>query len=221
MAQQVVAAPLVEGSAYATCKLTLVNTGRSDSVIKVHPAEHLSEKIFLDNTQGIERWQAIERLMQGYAKRGTMVAKPVEYHQFPDLKTVVITEDDIPTVELEGTVFAAPVVEKRIADMPAPLPQGVVALENRVAGLEKSLSTTNELLTRLVLQLPAPSPAVAPAPAQQPAFIAKMESEIEAEIDKELTETPNVPVSELNCCGKTFKNKNGLTGHKYSKHGGK
>ena len=79
MAQQVVAAAPETGKEYKTCKLVLVNSGRSDSVLKIRPAQHAAEKIFLDNTQGIERWEAIQRLMQNNAKRGTMVSRPVEY----------------------------------------------------------------------------------------------------------------------------------------------
>ena len=158
MAQQVVAAAPEEGVEYKTCKMTLVNSGRSDSVIKIRPAQHTAEKIFLDNTQGIERWQAIERLMQSYAKRGTVVAKPVEYHQFPDLKTVIITEDDIPIVEIEGVVLAAPPVVKQIAEVPQ-LPPSMVGLEQRVGKIEQTLSDTNALLTRIALSLPQAAPA--------------------------------------------------------------
>ena len=164
MAQQVVAAAPGEGVAYKTCKLTLVNTGRSDSVIKIRPAQHAVEKIFLDNTQGIERWEAIQRLMQGYAKRGTMVSKPVEFHQFPDLKTVVITEDDIPTVELEGAVLTAPAVVKRIGDV-VQLPPAMTALENRITKIEQTMGDTNALLARIALSLPQTAAPVAPAAA--------------------------------------------------------
>lgn len=159
MAQQVVAAAPEEGQTYKTCKLTLVNTGRSDSVIKIRPAQHEAEKIFLDNTQGIERWEAIQRLMQGYARRGTMVSKPVEYHQFPDLKTVAISEEDIPTVELEGAVFTAPAEKKRIGDLAAQMPANATVLEARVGRLESTVAQNNELLSRLIARMPAPAAA--------------------------------------------------------------
>ena len=154
MGQQVVAAAVDPAVKYKTCKIVLVHTGTSDSVIKVYPAEHESEKLFLDNTPSIERWQAIERLMQGYAKRGTVVAKPVAFHAFPDLKTVVISEEDIPVVELEGAILTKPVEVKRAGDVPHLLP-GMIALENRVGKLEQAIGETNSLLARIASALPA------------------------------------------------------------------
>ena len=164
MAQQVVAAAPETGKEYKTCKLVLVNSGRSDSVLKIRPAQHAAEKIFLDNTQGIERWEAIQRLMQNSAKRGTMVSRPVEYCTFPDLKTIVITEEDIPMVELEGAIFVAPPEVKSIGDIPT-LPPSMVALESRVNKIEQAISETNALLTKIALALPTVQPEnVGPEP---------------------------------------------------------
>lgn len=97
-----------------TCKLTIVTPGSSDRVIKVFPAEHEAEKIFLDNTPGIERWKEIERLMFQYAPRGERVPPPVAYHSSAkNLVTPEIGEHDIPVVNLDGAYLKAPAVAQR------------------------------------------------------------------------------------------------------------
>src|SRR3990167_6034416 len=98
-----------------TCLITLVVPGSSDQVIKVFPAKHEKEKIWLDNARGIERWEAVERLLNNYAERGTRVPKPAKWHSdnkqmlVPDLKL-----EDIPLVRLDGAVLEAPPEEQVI-----------------------------------------------------------------------------------------------------------
>lgn len=117
-----------------TCKLTIVTPGSSDRVIKIHPAEHDAEKIFLDNTPGIERWKEIERLCFQYAPRGERVPAPVPYHSSAkNLVTPEITEADIPLVNLDGAFLKAPPADERYVK-PVKLPND--AINERIDKLE-------------------------------------------------------------------------------------
>ena len=97
------------------CIITLVAPGRSDSLIKVYPAEHKEEKIWLDNTPGIERWDMIKRMMQLHASRFSPIAEPIPYcSDTKDLKTITLRQSDIPVVKLENFVLPAPAMEEKI-----------------------------------------------------------------------------------------------------------
>ena len=129
------------------CKITIVQPGLSARVIYVTPAEHGSEKIWLDNTPGIERWETVKRLMQQHASRFAPVYEPVPYCNDPkDLKTITLTEAEIPTVELENFVLPAPRVEKVSLTAPAETPK---LADERIARLEESVSKLAELVTTL------------------------------------------------------------------------
>jgi len=97
------------------CKVTIVTPGLSDAVIKIFPAEHTSEKVWLDHGPGIERWKVIKRLMQQFAPRNEAIPDPIKYH--PSIKNLVstdVTEDKIPVVKLQGGAF----LKKPIDDRP-------------------------------------------------------------------------------------------------------
>lgn len=179
-----------------TCRITIVTPGSSDRVIKVHPAQHDSEKIWLDNARGIERWSEVERFLFSFATRGAAIPKPLAYHSSSkDLRTIEITEDDIPTVHLEGAVLQAPPEEKRVD----PLEQVKLnpSVENMRLRMNEMERTQNEILSILKSNL-------APASAPAPSFISP---------------TPPLAVvsSGVPCqhegCGKMFKNQNGLRLH--------
>lgn len=95
------------------CLLTLVTPGTSDRVMKVFPANGKSEKIWLDNARGIERWEEVKRFLFNHAVRGTRVPEPQLYCSDPyDLKTRTLSEEDIPVCKLEdGYVFEVHIEE--------------------------------------------------------------------------------------------------------------
>lgn len=86
-----------------TCRVALVNPGFSDSVIKIHPAEHIRETVLLDRMPGMERWKDIKRILDQYGPRNRRIPSPVPLHSDPKNTTVpTVTEEEIPVVELEG-----------------------------------------------------------------------------------------------------------------------
>lgn len=190
---QQVTAEAQDGQQYKTCRVILVTPGISDSVIKIFPAEHDTEKIWLDNTQHIERWDAIQRAMQNYARRGTAVGKPVRYHSDNrDLRTISITEEDIPTVTLDGVVIKAPPATTVSAEDLSKLNPANVDITRRVEGLEGKLSKILDLLER---NQPAPAAPI-----------------------KQVNEAAAAPVSaadSFTCaeCGNDFKSKQLLKMH--------
>ena len=92
---------------YVKCRITLVNPGSSDSVIDVFPAEVSEEKIWLDNTPGIERWQVVQRILDNYAEKGTRVPKPAKWHNDGKFNKPDLNEEDIPLVRLDGAILKA------------------------------------------------------------------------------------------------------------------
>ncbi len=95
------------------CRITLVTPGQSDRMIKIFPSEHTEEKIWLDNTPGIERWEMIQRMIQLHASRFSPVPEPKPWHDNPkDLKTVTLKENEIPLVKLENFILPEPPKEK-------------------------------------------------------------------------------------------------------------
>ena len=105
--------PVAIEKEYKKCRITLVTPGSSDRVIDVWPAEKEKEKIWLDNAPGIERWEAVERLLNQFAERGTRVPKPAPYHDDGKFNRPTLDEKDIPLVRLQGAVLEAlPEAEK-------------------------------------------------------------------------------------------------------------
>lgn len=92
-----------------TCLVTLVSAGSSDRVLKIYPADHDEEKIWLETRPAIDRWEEVRRLMMLHCERGRAVPNPVPYHEsVDDLVTPSITDADIPVCKLEGAVLTIP-----------------------------------------------------------------------------------------------------------------
>lgn len=137
-----------------TCLITLVNPGRSDSVIKVFPAQHEKEKIWLDNARGIERWEAVERLLQNHAERGKAVPKPAPWHSDPkELRVPDLDPKDIPLVRLEGAILAAPPEEAKIDYTKTLQPAAVQA--KRIESLEAMVGSLAQAVSSLTTELQA------------------------------------------------------------------
>lgn len=192
-----------EAVQHKTCRLTIVDQGMSDRVIKIYPAEHETEKVWLTNTPGIERWQEIQRVINLHAERGKPVPKAVSYHaSTEDLRTVNITEADIPTVKLEGYVLPAPKGHEALPANYKPS-VGPQALQQRVEALEASVNSIAKGVEMLLAgQKPIPeAPPAPPAP-----------------------QAPPAPTSEaVDCpkCAREFKNMRALDTHSRSCKGDK
>ncbi len=128
------------------CLLTLVVPGGSDQVIKIFPAEHKSEKIFLDNTPGIERWEMIKRMINNFSDRNRPAAKPRPYHSDPkNLRERDLRDEDIETAVLQGALLKAPPTERRlVSNQPVQVQnketeQRFTAIETRVDNLVEAI----------------------------------------------------------------------------------
>ena len=176
-----------------TCKITLANQGNSDKVLKVYPAEHEAEKIWLDNANGIARWEAVKRLLNQYAPRGEAVPNPVAYHEGTDLKTVVISEADIPVIRLEGAVFKKPVEDAPIGEKQVKLNPSVENLQLRMERMENNIGQ----LVAAIQVLTQPK--------------ATIQTEAQGTVPPaSVNESVRVPCG---LCGKTFKNNAGAAMH--------
>ena len=158
---------------YKTCKVTIVAHGTSDKVIKIFPAEHEKEKIWLNERPGIERWNEVKRFMNNYAERGSRTLEPIRYHSPGNTSIVEIEEKDIPIVKLEaGYVFEKPKEEEKPAPPKpvdaAPVATGNAVLENRVTNLEGLVSQIAVGMNVLLQNANKPAPVIA-APAVMPA----------------------------------------------------
>ena len=144
-----------------TCRITVVNQGLSDTVIKVHPSEHESELVWLDNTQGIERWEAIRRFMYQYAKRGTAIPRPVPLCKSKNLAVVDLQEHEIPIVELEqGFFLKAPPEVQRITRTELPKIPTDPEIEKRVSSIEKGMDEIKGLVGAIAERLDRARPEV-------------------------------------------------------------
>ena len=135
------------------CTLTIVEPGMPDRVIKIHPAAHETEKIWLDNRPGIERWAAVQQLLRQFCPRGRYVPDPAYWHQPgarpEDINTSTLKVEDIPVAMLEGAIFE-PLAPKEHVSMPRSADLVKTAqenkdrmerLENRVDRLTSSIET--------------------------------------------------------------------------------
>ena len=133
-----------------TCKLTIVTPGHSDKVMNIRPADAPEETVWTDHQPGIERLAAIQRFLQMSAKRGTAVPPAAAYHNGKDLRTVVLEEADIPTVELEpGLVFETLKPEPTIAQFPARLDPTANGLQKQIDEMNAGLAETRKLVEGL------------------------------------------------------------------------
>lgn len=185
----------MEMNGLKTCKLTIVNMGASDRVLKVYPAEHEVEKIWLSNTQGIERWEAVKRFLFNYAEKGTRVPTPVPYHaDASDLKTVTLKEEDIPIVKLsDGAVLKAPPPEPVMPEIKPPKSEDMAAMETRMSGLESAISQLSLAISGMVLQ--------------------NKTQNVVATVNNEPKQTAT-----CSKCNETFKDTRGLGAHTRAKH---
>jgi hypothetical protein len=143
-------APVNANKEYKTCKVTIVTPGSSDQVIKIFPADHDHEKVWLDHRPGIERWESIKRLMTQFAPRGERVPEPVAYHSSSkNLLVPEISESDIPVVKLEGAVFEALPAAQTLADLPPNLNPLPSVMNERMAKLEAAVENISFALERL------------------------------------------------------------------------
>ena len=131
------------------CRITLVTPGSSDRVIDVFPAGVEKEKIWLDNTRGIERWEAVERYLNQFALRGTRVPKPMPWHSDPkQMLKPDLEEKDIPLVQLEAPLPPPPVEEKiDYTRFMNKTPQDQSNRINSLEGMVQSLATAVSNLT--------------------------------------------------------------------------
>lgn len=142
-----------------TCTITLVTPGSSDRLIKVFPAEHDTEKIWLDNTQGIERWEVVERLLNNFAERGTRVAKPVPYHSSTkDLARPDLDLNNVPTVRLDGAILKGPPPVEKI-DYSKLNTSNTTELSNKIDRLESVVSQLSQALSNIAIANTAPKAA--------------------------------------------------------------
>lgn len=180
-----------------TCRVIIVQPGISDKVLKVHPSEHEAEKIWLDNTQGIERWEAVKRFMFQFAKRGTAIPNPVPFCKSKNLAVADLQEHEIPIVELEDGVFLkAPPKVERLSRTELPKPVSDPEMDKRVSGLEKGLETLTALVSGIAERLNKAGQIAAQAQAA------------------------SGPSHQLKCddCDRTFATKLALGSHKYRSH---
>lgn len=185
----------METATQYTCRITLVNPGLSDSVIKVWPAEHESEKIWLNEVRGIERWEMIQRNINVYAERGTRVPKPEPYHKDPkNLVHMTLQEQDIPLVRLDGWVLPAPPPPENIPIYKNNT-NNMLEVDKRLNQLENTLGSLAQALSSLTTLKEPPKPT--------------QNSNEKA--------TAAVP-SSFECCGKNFKEEWRLKSHRTKMH---
>lgn len=146
---------------YKKCRITIVTPGSSDRVIDVYPATHEKEKIWLDNTPGIERWGAVDRQLNAEAERGTRVPKPAPWHSDGKFARPDLNEEDIPLVRLsEGCVFKVLMPPEPVPVKP-PINQADVDARFQAQNSKiDALSTAISNLTTALQQKPAVTESV-------------------------------------------------------------
>jgi hypothetical protein len=125
-----------------TCRITIVEPGKSDSVIKVFPAYHKEEKIWIDNNNGRERLEAIRDFCKKYGPSFGVLPEPLYYHPGNTRDTNTNFEKEIPIITLaaEDMVLPAPpIINTKLPDIKSPM-------EERIDRLERVLSKTLEAL---------------------------------------------------------------------------
>ncbi len=199
-------APKAEAQTY-TCLITVVEAGKSDAVLKVSPATAKAEKVWLTNRPGVERFEAIMRFLNQYARRGTRVPQPAPYHSDPKNSSKPdLTEDQIPVVNLEeGVIFEV------MAEVKPPVPEAKLdlskdAADARIANLEANMAALASQNAELMAMLRKATGQAAEVP-----VIAKPSAE-----DTEAL-AGGVICPEAGC-GKSFKNDIGLRFHRGKFH---
>lgn len=140
---------------YKVCILTIVQPGLPDSYIRIYPADHEREKIWLDHQPGHERWAAVKQLMTRFCPRGKYVPEPAYAHpptgKQEDLNIVLTKPEEAPLVELDGAVLSAP-PDKEHATRSRPDQAAKQSVE-RIDNLEKKVDGLTESVTTLVQAL--------------------------------------------------------------------
>jgi hypothetical protein len=162
-----------ENVQHKTCLVTVVEPGLPDRVIKIYPANHESEKIWLDTRPGIERWEAVKLFMRNHCPKGKYVPDASYWHQpgapREDINTPILTPDKIPVVHVEGAVFEAPPPKERVK-YPNPLAMEQSkqqAMDDTKRQIEQLQQMVVSLAARVVAQ-PAVAVAAAPSPEAAP-----------------------------------------------------
>lgn len=175
---------------YHTCRLTVVQDGLSDSVIKIYPAMMKDGKVWTGRVRHKEWWDMVQENLKRYVQRGTYFQPPAPYHNDPkNLRDVTLTEDKIPLVKLEGWVLPNLPPED-----PTPVftndSGNLLQMNKRIEKLEGSITELVAALTRN---------------AQQPTVA---QHTIEVSHQK----------TYLECCGMSFKDSRGIAAHRRAKH---
>ena len=140
------------GEKYKTCLITIVQPGLPDSVLRVYPADHETEKIWLDRRPGIERWESIKQLMQRFCPRGKYVPEPAYWHaptgKQEDLNVLILKPEDIPVIQLDGAVLSAPPADDKISR--PRYDDAAKASKEKIENLEKQVGKLTEALDKIV-----------------------------------------------------------------------
>ncbi len=148
------------------CTLTLVNGGMPDSVLRISPADHSEEKVWLDRQPGVERWAAIQALMQRYCPRGAYVPKPAFWHPVSskqeDLSVPILKPEDIPHIHLDGAILSAPPIKETVTRPKTD--EATEATKARIAQLEGTVLGLTELVKTAVGALKEKQAEVVSAP---------------------------------------------------------
>lgn len=129
-----------------TCRVTVVEPGKPDAIIKITPARHKEEKVWLDNQPGRERWEAIKRMMDNYGPKFGKIPEPVPTHtDMRDLRSSDLVEENVPVVTLNEFTFEAPPTEAQETPLMA-------ETDKRIENLETTLNTLTKLVTKLVTE---------------------------------------------------------------------
>ncbi len=202
MSAQVTDAPAATAEKLETCFVTIVNPGRSDSVIKVYPARHKTETIWLDNQPGRERYELFKRTLNNYCDRNKPVphAAPwhsdAEDHARPDLK-----EQDIPLANLENCVWEPLPEDKK----PERIPE-----QTRMDSIEQKIG----LLTGTVESVQTALVSVT----QALQILARNAAKQEAPPAVQGAVAPAANDATCQDCGAVYKNAASLGTHRYNKH---
>lgn len=127
-----------------TCTLTIVRAGISDHKIKISPAEHVKEKVWLDTRIGKERMEELDRIIQQCAPRTGVIPKPVPMCG-EKLNVIDLLEENIPHIHLEGHVLKKP-VETDEPERDTDLQMKDKDTDKRLSSLEANMTATTTTL---------------------------------------------------------------------------
>lgn len=129
---------LAEKVEHKTCLVRFVSRGHADKVIKIYPAEHEKEEVWMDTAPGEERAKFLERMQTLHASRDLPLYRPVPIAS--DSKSAPIPDSQIPLNRLEGFVLKALPAESITPKQATSLNPAVDNLQFRLNGLEKTMA---------------------------------------------------------------------------------